>query len=59
MKKIIEKLATLENAKAWHNTSEQFTYCIDLLEISAWADNAERLVDRLEMQFEKLLKEAS
>jgi hypothetical protein len=52
----IALLATLENAQAWSATDEKFTYCIDLLEISAHSRTAFALVNALEDAFEALLK---
>jgi hypothetical protein len=48
--------ATLENALNWAADSEKFTYCIDLLEISARRQNSDRWVNRLEDHFETLIK---
>ena len=52
----LEALATLENAKAYQRTCEKFTFCIDLLEISAHWDRADYWVNALEDRFDKLLE---
>ena len=49
------RVATLENALAWADTTDQFAYCVDLLEISAWDDDAERLVLRLEQLMARVI----
>lgn len=48
-------LVTEDNAREWYGTREKFTFCIDLLDISAWDDDAEEKVDRLEQAFENFL----
>lgn len=48
--------ATIAQAYEWLQTSEKFTYCIDELEISAHAANADFLVNKLEDRFLELLK---
>ena len=53
----IRAAATLENAIGWQDSEEKFCYCIDLLEVSAHDDKADRAVDILEAKFEKLLSE--
>jgi hypothetical protein len=54
----IDEIATLANAQGWAKESEQFIFCIDLLEMSAHDDQADSAVNRLEDRFEKLLSEA-
>ncbi len=49
-------IATWKNAQAWYDTSEKFTFCIDLLEISAQRDDADDQVEALEAKFEALIK---
>lgn len=51
----IEEVATLSNAKKWHAQSEQFIFCIDLLEMSAHDLKADNAVNTLENRFEALL----
>lgn len=51
----IKEFATLENAKKWHNEQDQFVFCVVLMDISAWDDNCDELVDALESEFETLL----
>lgn len=48
----IKKLATEENKKEYKETEEKFVFCIHLLDISAWDDNADELVDMLETELE-------
>ena len=48
-------LVTLANAEAWNADDEKFTFCIDLLEISAHDGSADIYVNRLEDKFEELL----
>ena len=52
----LEALATVENARAYQRTYEKFTFCIDLLEISAHWDRADYWVNALEDRFDKLLE---
>lgn len=54
---IIESVS-LKTAKEWNETYEKYTFCIDLLEISAHWDRADRFVNRLEFRFERLLRDA-
>jgi hypothetical protein len=49
--------ATLNDAKAYERTEEKFTFCIDMLEISADDNNADFWVNKLENRFETLLKD--
>jgi len=48
----IELLATEQNAAEYAETSEKFTFCIDLLEISAHRASADVWVNRLEDRFD-------
>ena len=47
---------TLEDARAWEATTDQFTFCIDWLEISAHSTLADGYVNKLEDRFEKLIE---
>ncbi len=47
--------ATIVDAKKWEATQEQFTFCIDFLEISAHRLLADDYVNLLEDKFEELL----
>ena len=47
----VSELSTVENAKAYSLTSEKFTFCIDLLEISAHNFNSDYWVNALEDNF--------
>lgn len=47
--------ATLADAKKWAATFEQFTFCADFLEISAFEKFADVQIDRLELVFQGLL----
>lgn len=49
--------ATIAEAKVWQASQEQFLFCVDYLEISAHAINADFLVWSLETRFESLLQE--
>lgn len=56
--KKLEKLNTLENAKAWEATAEKFTFCLDLLELSLVDDGdgfCDLTVNILEDLFEETL----
>ena len=53
----IKSLATLKNAKEWQETSERFTYCIDLLDISAHDNDSDEKVYFLEKLFVQALWE--
>ena len=48
-------VATLENAKKWKEEQDQFVFCVVLLDISAWDDNCDELVNDIEDKFEELL----
>ena len=48
----INALATVANAKEYAATSEKFTFCIDLLEISSHRADADHWVNKLEDQFD-------
>ena len=50
----IRALATKENAAAYRATVEKFTFCIDLLEISAHHSQADHYVNALEDLFDEL-----
>lgn len=45
-------LATVANAEKYAATSEKFTFCIDLLEISAHRADADHWVNELEDRFD-------
>jgi hypothetical protein len=47
--------ATMTDAKDWNATQEQFTFCVDFLEISAHRLLADDYVNALEDKFEELL----
>jgi hypothetical protein len=47
----IRELATLANAQAHEQSNERFTFCIDLLDISAHGRRADHWVDTLESVF--------
>jgi len=49
---------SLKDAKAWEATDEQFTFCIDILEISAHEAAADDLVAELEDFFTEMLQES-
>lgn len=51
----IAELATLGNAREWESTEEKFTFCIDLLEISAHDQIADCAVNALETAFNLVL----
>jgi hypothetical protein len=54
----ITQVATLDNAQAWLATSENFTFCLDLLELSLVDDGdaeCDAAVDALEEKFENVL----
>lgn len=53
--KSVESTLTIEHAKEWALSQEKYTFCIDCLELSAWDDNADYYVNRLEHHFEALL----
>ncbi len=54
MKQSIKEIATKANAAAWKQDEEKFVFCINLLDVSAWDDNCDELVDELEAAFEVL-----
>lgn len=47
--------ATLEQAVAWQATDEKFSFCVDLMGISAHSTFSDRWVDELENEFEVIL----
>ena len=46
----------IEDARDWADTEEKFSFCIDLLQISAHNPNSDLYVRRLEAEFAHLLK---
>lgn len=54
-----EAKATIDHAKEWNEDDEKYVYCLDYLELSAWDDNADLYVNKLEYHFEALLDEAA
>lgn len=48
---------TLQDAKDWDATDEKFTFCLDLLDISASHPKANELVEDLESDFQAKLDE--
>ena len=50
----IDAVATRANAEAYNDTTEKFTFCIDLLEISAHRFDASEWVDALEDRFDEI-----
>jgi|TARA_R110002020_G_scaffold15360_2_gene54810 hypothetical protein len=50
----IEEVATAANAAAYATEYEKFTFCIDLLEISAHRADADELVNALEDRFDEI-----
>ena len=53
-----QEVTTLDNAILWHDTSEKFTFCLDLLELSLCKNGdsyCDHYVCELEDKFEKLL----
>lgn len=52
----IHSVATLKNAVAYNNLSDQFIFCLDLLEISANWIHADMYVNRLEDEFDRILE---
>lgn len=50
----IEDAATAENAKAYAKTDEKFTFCIDLLGVSAHHSKSEEWVNNLEDRFDEI-----
>lgn len=53
----IDEVATIQNARAWQEQSEQFIFCIDLLGMSAHDRKSDWAVNLLEDRFEALLAE--
>jgi len=53
----IRELATVENAKEYESNTEKFTFCIDLMGISAHLRDSEMFVNALEDMFEEILKD--
>ena len=67
--KAVLECATLENAKAWKETTEKFVFCVETIELSNWfkhvplekfnmidcPQRVENYVDKLETEFVKLL----
>jgi len=50
-----EKTANIDHAKEWALDQEKYTFCVNFLELSAWDDNADYYVNKLEHHFEALL----
>ena len=50
----LDKLATKENSEAYFKETDQFVFCIDLLEISAHELSADHWVNSLEARFEEI-----
>jgi hypothetical protein len=48
---------TAADARAYRDTDEKFTFCADLLEISAQDDRCDVLVEILEAYFEDMIEE--
>jgi hypothetical protein len=55
----IDSVVTPENAQEWSATHEKFLFCVDLLGISANAENADQAVNALEARFEDILSNSS
>lgn len=55
----IQDAATVENAKEYAASSEKFTFCIDLLGVSAHHAMAEKWVNQLEDKFDALNESTS
>ena len=49
--------ATLDNARSWEASRDQFVFCIEYLEISAHRHDADHWVELLEDRFSRLLGE--
>ena len=56
LSQLMKKIATVKNAKEYAATDEKFTFCIDLLEISAHSRYADDLVNLLEDRFDEINK---
>lgn len=54
----LHKVATLDNAIVWSELTDQFVFCIDLLQISAQWSQADAWVDLLEAKFDQALRDA-
>jgi len=50
-----DEIVNLTNAREWEATEEKYTFCIDLLEISAQLAGSDGLVAELEEAFVELL----
>lgn len=53
--------ATLDNARIWNGLTDQYVFCLDLLDLSLEFNHhskCDRLVNQLEEAFEVLLQEA-
>ena len=48
-------LINLQSAKEWAATSEKWSYCVELLDISGNHPNVETLVGNLEDRFQTIL----
>ena len=67
--KVVLECATLENAKAWNETTEKFVFCVETIESANWfkhiplekfnmidcPQRVENYVEKLETEFEKML----
>ena len=51
----LDAATTRANAEAYHATTEKFTFCLDLLEISALRSDADEWVNLLEDRFDEII----
>lgn len=59
VREAIELAATRENAQAYAETDEKFTFCIDLLGVSAHHSKADLWVNELEDKFDEINQKTS
>lgn len=52
-----EDYATIDNAREWLESPEKYTYCLEFLDLSAWDENADSMINRIEIHFEYLLED--
>ena len=50
----LAEAATAANATAWEAEREKFIFCLELLDLSAWNDDVDFWVNKLEARFEKI-----
>ena len=57
MRRNVDALVTIDNAKGYFETSEKFTYCLDLLDLSLVIDGDKFCaywIEQLEKEFDDL-----